>query len=266
MDYRDQLINLGLDNLEAKAYLGLLEMDSGTILGLTHKTGIKRSNMYNIMDSLVQKKLVILTNKNGKRRYYAEDPKKIRSLLSEEEKNLSARKQKLLEIIPELSSIYSANVKKPKIRFYEGREEIKQVFEEILMIPKGSEVIGYTSSEEIAEGWISDFAIYYRKQRIANGIVDRTIAEDAPFTRELQKHDKEALCNMVLIDPKKFPLNNQINIFGNKVLLCSFKDELSLIIESKAIADNQRSIFEIAWAGAQQLGAPSPNPYIPPKK
>ncbi len=62
--------------------------------------------------------------------------------------------------------------------------------------------------------------------------------------------DKEELRQCRLIDIEKFPFKNQINIFGNKIMIASYRDQMGVIIESKEIADTQRAIFELAWLGA----------------
>jgi sugar-specific transcriptional regulator TrmB len=266
MGYDIALEQFGLNKKEIKIYTALLQMGAASIQEIVRKTKIKRTTTYSVLENLIQKNLVLLNQKGNKREYVVEDPQKIVSILESKQKDLQDRKSQLLDLLPQIKSLYNVHAKKPKVRFYEGRDDIQQVFEELLQIPRGSEVVGYTSAEEITKSWVSDFAQYFRNQRVKNGIIDRTIAEDAPFTRGLQKNDKAELRNMVLISPSKFPLSGQINIFENKVLICSWVDEIVLVIESGPVADDQRSLFELAWAGAQKLGKPSPNPYRPTEK
>ena len=82
------------------------------------------------------------------------------------------------------------------------------------------------------------------------GISQRCIIDDTPKSRELMTRDREELRESRLIDIERFPFKNQINIFGNKIMIASYRDLMGVIIESKNIADTQRAIFELAWMGA----------------
>jgi len=80
----------------------------------------------------------------------------------------------------------------------------------------------------------------------------RMIAEDSHLARRHLKKDQQELRRSKLISKKDFPFgfNNEINIFGNKIALISYKQIMGIIIESKDLADTQRTIFELAWENA----------------
>ncbi|MFA5967110.1 MAG: helix-turn-helix domain-containing protein [Patescibacteria group bacterium] len=267
MSYKDQLSTLGLSNMEIKAYLALLEIGSATVLKLSHKTGIKRTTMYDVVEGLIHKKLITLTEKGNKRSYHAENPKKIDGLLAEEERKLAEKRKNFLTIIPELSSLFNAHDKKPKIRFYEGFEGIKTAFEETLELPRNTETLAYGSAYQLDSLSYQEYILDYISRRVAKGIYQRAIINDSPVAaKKFQADDKAQLRNTILVDEKTFPFVDEVNIYGNKVSIVSFKDELTLIIESEAIARTQRSFFEMSWITAQQIGKLSPNPYVPPKR
>jgi sugar-specific transcriptional regulator TrmB len=245
---------LGLNYTEMKAYTTLLQMGSGTIGEIVHKAGIKRTTTYSVLENLIQKKLVSLIEKSGKREYRAEDPKKIPGLFESQEKELTKKKQRMLEMLPELSSMYNAHATKPKISFYEGEEAIKSAFDETLELPEGSEVLSYTNSEELTADYMQEFVLDYMEQRTRKKISNRAIAEDSPFVRKVQKEDKAQLRNMILVDPKKYPCADRINIYGNKVSIISFKNKLVVTVESESVAKTFNSLFELAWLGAQKTG------------
>jgi len=52
----------------------------------------------------------------------------------------------------------------------------------------------------------------------------------------------------------RFLFANEINIYGNKIAIMSMQGEyLAVIIESESVARTQRTIFELAWAGAMMM-------------
>ena len=94
----------------------------------------------------------------------------------------------------------------------------------------------------------------YLARRIAGGITQRALAEDSPEAREHLCNDTKELRQTILLPKDKFPFSNEINIFGNKLFIASYRDLLAVIIESEEIVRTQRTIFELAWLGAKQIG------------
>ncbi len=265
MNYNLALEQFGLNQKETKIYTTLLQMGSGTIQEIVRKSGIKRTTTYSVLENLMQKKLINLLEKDTKREYFAEDPKNIISILETKEKALSEKKKQLLEALPEIKSLYNIHTKKPKVRFYENDEGIKFVLDATLDLPKGSETLSYQTDEKLPSKFLQEYVFDYVKRRIAKGISQRMISNDSPFLQKMQQKDKVELRNTTMINAKIYPFTDQVIIFGDKVAIVSYSDQIALIIESQAVAQTQKTIFELAWAGAQKLGKPSPNPYIPPK-
>jgi sugar-specific transcriptional regulator TrmB len=266
MDYKSSLFSLGLNPTEIQAYTQLLDMGSGTIQEIVHRTGLKRTTTYSVLENLMQKRLVTLVEKDNKREYFAENPKKIADILEDGEKELRRKKQLMLDALPELASMYNAHAKKPKVRFYEGEDAVKAAFYEPLDLPAKSETLVFSNADELDSPFMHDAVIDFMGKRTAKKILNRSIAEDSPFMEETQKNDKAQYRDMTLIDPKKFPAADRINIYGNKVSIISFKNKMVLSVESESIASTFRSLFELAWIGSQKVGKPSANPYIPPKQ
>lgn len=116
--------------------------------------------------------------------------------------------------------------------------------------------MAYSSAESIHE-YLQDYVPQYLQRRARKGISQRAIAEDSDEAREHQKMDREELRQTRLVDKERFPFKNEINIFGNKIMIASYRDLMGVIIESKEIADTQRAIFELAWLGAERINSQS---------
>lgn len=252
----DQLIDkLKLNPNQAKVYLTLLQLGSGLIQEIADKSGTKRTTTYSILDNLIQKGLVNFVDKGQHREYFAENPKKIPAIFEQQEMKIKEQQHIIKDILPELLSLYNAHATKPAIRTYEGLEGIKKVFDETLLLPKGSETLAYASYTTI-KSHLKEYITGFIARRAKKGITQRCIAEDTPEAREdLVKNDKRDLRQTLLVDKSKFPFPvDQINIFGNKIFIASYKDLLAIVIESEPIALAMRSIFELAWLGAKNQG------------
>jgi sugar-specific transcriptional regulator TrmB len=254
MDIKIAVEKLGLNPNQAALYLTVLQMGSANIQEISQKSAIKRTTAYSILDNLIQRGLVIFRQKGAHREYFAENPRKVTSLIERQMMQLEDRKKNIVEILPELASLYNVHATKPKVRTYEGIEGIKSVFEETLSLKRGEETLAY-ASYQIIHGYLYEFIQDYIKRRASRGITQRCIAEDSEISREeLIQNDKRDLRETRLIDKEKFPFEvDQINIYGNRMFIASYKDLLAVVIESSALANTQRSIFELAWLGAKQV-------------
>lgn len=238
---------IGLEEKPARVYLATLSLGGDVASSIAQKAGVERVNTYYILEQLTSDGLVYTAELEGKRIYVAHSPKK---LVAKEEEKL----KQIKSMIPELLSFESANEIRPKVKFYEGEEGIKELFSETLELPKGSETLAYVSYGTISEH-LKDFVPEFPKRRAAKGITQRLIAEDTPETREnLLGNDKAELRETRLVPKDLYPFEaDQINIFGNKMFIASFKDMIAMVIESETVVKSQRAIFELAWRGAEAL-------------
>ena len=98
-----------------------------------------------------------------------------------------------------------------------------------------------------------DYLKMFTKQKAKTNITTRAILPDEPNPHGYIKkyyHEKgKQLFSVKLVAPKDFPVEMEMNIYGNKVSMISLNpDELvAVIIESPALVKNQRVIFNLLW-------------------
>lgn len=253
MDIKSSLEKIGLKHKQIEIYLALLQMGEALVQDLSAKTKIKRTTVYSILDILVQKGLAVFTDKGFHRFYYAENPKKVLLYFKDQKQNIENQEKKFASVLPELSGLYNINATKPKIRFYEGVEGLKQIYEETLLLKSHEEILAYGSATLIhkilGDEWIEN----YLSRRVKSKIMQRAIVEDSEEGRFHQANDNNENRQTLLIPKDKFLFTNEINIFGSKLAIVSFKDQMGVIIESADVAGTQRAIFELAWLGAKNI-------------
>ena len=225
---------------EAKVYLAALELGETNVQRLAKKSGIKRTTLYDVIESLKEKGLIASGLKEKKTFYFAEDSRKIEEILEE-------RKSILKKILPQLLSITKLIDKKPKIRYFEGDEGIKEVYKDTLNYPD-QELLAWVSPEAITKFDIVFLNDYYLPQRIKKKIWVRAIA---PQTKEMEEYkglDEKSLRKTKLVSEKRFPIEVEINLYGkDKIAIMSFDDKIGLIVESRKIYNTLKSIFEMLW-------------------
>jgi len=131
----DELKKIGLNKNEIKVYLSALELGEATTTRLSQKSKVKRTTVYLVTDSLKGKGLISSVKRAGRTLFFSEDPRKIVGQLED-------KKEAILRVMPELLSLTNLIDKKPVIRYFEGKEGIKEVFKETLLYPS-SELLGW---------------------------------------------------------------------------------------------------------------------------
>jgi sugar-specific transcriptional regulator TrmB len=239
MELKDILEQIGLTSHEASVYLAALELGSGTTIQIAKKANIKRTTCYDILLDLKIKGLIFESTKEKRRLFIAEDPEKLK-------KDLERKEAVFLEALPQFRSLYNISGVKPKIRFYEGVEGIKEVYMDTLKYSGGFYAFGSEDIVKIVEQeWMNAFI----KKRVKKGVSVRAILPKTNYVREiLRENDQKELRSTKLIDKNKYPFSIEIDIYGHsKISLISAKENLAVIIESSEIYNTLKLIFEALW-------------------
>ncbi|MFA6585928.1 MAG: helix-turn-helix domain-containing protein [Candidatus Paceibacterota bacterium] len=247
---KEQLIDLGFSNKEASVYLALLELGPSTTTEISRKAGINRTTGYDILESLASGGLVNLIGETKIQKFVAESPDKVISFLENKIKQSQEKLKQAHILLPELLSVY--NVKeKPKVRFYEGIERVKEAFEDTLNAKV--EIIGYAVGTDAFTAVGEEYLRDYFKRRVGKNIKVRVIVPDDPDTLKVISKDEEELRESLIVPKDKFYFTTETNIYNNKIIIVSWKEKFAVILESKEIADAQKKVFELAWLGAKQF-------------
>lgn len=239
MEIKHFLAQFDLIGKKADVYLAILELGSGTVIEIAKKSEVKRTTVYDILLDLEKTGLIYQTTKESKRLFVAEDPEKLKKKLEEKERILD-------EMLPQLRSFYNIKGIKPKIKFYEGKEGLRQVYSDTLNY--GGEILAF-ASEDVVKVLGMDWANDYLAKRVKRGIRARIILPKTEIIeRDFNPLDQKQLRSSKLVSAKKYPFSIEINIYGHqKVALMSSREEMGIIIEGKEIYNTLKLIFELLW-------------------
>lgn len=237
---KKELEKLNLTDREADVYLALLELGQTSIERISKKSKIKRTTVYDVIESLKDKGLVASLKHKKRALYYAEDPRILGNQLEE-------KKTVLNNILPQLLAMSSLIDKKPDIKFFEGIEGIKNVYRDTLEYPN-QEILMWGSTDMFTH-FDEDFAWNYCvPKRIENKIWMRAIGQDCEVVRKIQAEDSKNLRQTRIQSFKDLPFDVEIDLYGKrKIGIMSFKEQIGLIIESEKIYNTLKSIFEMNW-------------------
>ena len=236
MELSSVLQYLGLSEKEAKVYLALLQLGSGSVPAISGRAGTKRPTTYLILEELRMKGLATLLPKRIKAIYTAESPAK---LLQEQRDKEEAIEQSM----PELLAIYNSKKEKPKVTYYQGEESIVKLYDEIF---KEKEILFYGSIASISP------MVYRQVERYLE-----KIKNDRLNVREILQSDEKSITfskennsgtHRIKIAPEKYSFPTDNMIFGNKVAIITYKDvPMAVVLESSAVVITYKSLFEFLW-------------------
>lgn len=143
MSIEHDLKFLGLSPDEANIYLACLEYGPLAVSGISRISQIGRTNCYHHTEKLAKKGLLAVSQKGGNKSFSAENPQ---ILINKEKEKLNIAQS----IMPELLALSSQNPQKPKIRFFEGHEGIRNIFGKMLEIG-GREIMSFSNFTKLTE-------------------------------------------------------------------------------------------------------------------
>lgn len=241
-DYKSYFTNLGLKPNEARVYLACTHLGPSTVSKISTLAGLQRTYVYDILEDLNVKGLVSYSKKDSITTFIALPLTKFEAIYKQKLARYSA-------VLPQLQSFEKIGVQLPNVHYYQGLDGVKSAVTDTLSVGRGGEILLYFTGVNLWEKERA-FAQDYIDKRVRMNIRIRAIAEDNPETRYWTDNDKNVLRETRLVKPGLFPFTNEIDIYGDNVLITSLSEEiLAVAIESKSIATMQRAIFELAWRG-----------------
>lgn len=243
------LKNAGFSSKEVTVYLTMVKLDHATATVISSQSGISRTSIYDILETLTQKGLVSKIKKSGKTYFYALSPDKLIDYLEREkrdnEKKVDLQQEKIRKIMPELISMQNLHAEnKPKVQFFEGEKGMREAYEDSLTANKL--ILAYANVEEMHKGLPTFFPEYY-KRRTKAGIHIKTIMPRNKISFERARQDSEEMRTTKFLPEEKMTFSPEINIYGNKLLVASWRERMAIIIESKELADFHKLTFDLVW-------------------
>lgn len=239
MEILDQLQNLDLNPNEAKTFLAILEIGPASISDIAKRAKIKRPTAYYFIEELIKKGLVLKVP-YGKRIFYkAITPRQIVNLLEK-------KKQNFEKILPDLEALLPAKLNQPKIRFYEGKEGLKNIYDEITKTSrKMYAIFNYDEFDTIFTEQENEQ--FVNNLKTAGGIA-YVLLTATPKSKQIVPRQK---FRQGVTKIKYLPLDYKYSLdmlaVGNKTALISFKSLVGIIIEDQSIADSQKELIKYLW-------------------
>lgn len=243
MEIADRLKRFGLNHSEIVVYLYLLENGVSTPPIVSRGTKIARTNCYNILGELKNKGLIVDQIFGKRRAYIANDPE---SLI----RALDAKKEAIQQILPDLRGLFTTQKNKPKIRFFEGLEQIKQIYTATL---SAKQIYGFASMNKFLDV-LGDFGLNYLKELTKRKIFFNDILSHT--SREYGAPEMKAVLgglytfHILPAEYNDFP-TDMILWDDNIALLTMTEPIFGTILTNKTMAATFRIMHSVMWRATQ---------------
>ena len=237
MTIEEQLRSLSLTKSEIKIYLFLLEQGLSTPPQVASGTGIVRTNCYNVLVSLKDQGLIKGQKKGGRQAYLASDPEALLRAVKKKEEIVA-------QLLPDLRAIFTVQKNKPKIQFYDGFDQVKEIYWQATNTQK---LLAIGSTKFLAERDAKFFLAFEKKLKdndvfLQDLITDSSFIVGARETKQILK----GLYNFKTLPKKYADFPTDILIWENNIALITLQDPVfGTVITSSLLAKTFSYIFEM---------------------
>lgn len=251
--YKEELKNIGFSEGEADVYAYLLKSGEKSASDIIDGTGLKRGNTYNILESLVNKQVVLQSEKNKVAHFRIENPRALLDYVDNKKRDLDNKKVTIEALLPSLVSTYQLTTNKPVVSYYEGKEGFAHILNDTLT--SKTEVLQYADIEIIETRFKKESDDHVKKRGKLN-IEKRLLVIDSPFTRNLYASlNEDTVSHVKAIEKGDAPFDVTMYIYDGKVSYTTLIKEkiVAVIIEDMNIYNMHKHLFNVMYKNAPAI-------------
>jgi len=251
--YEQILARAGLTQEEARIYEILLEegpQGAGELL--RHVKPMKRGLLYKTLDRLTGRGLVIQKEVRGKLQFGPQSPDSLALIAKEQAEEARKTAEAFGTALPELRAKYNLSNERPVIRFFEGKEGLREIYEDHLT--SGAKDLYFIRTarakayRDLFGTWFGNYLI----RQMEAGIRVHALTVDDEDTNHDPAIDAARNVARTWVRPADYTAPIQIDSYGNKVAILSFgKEVFGIVIESEPLARAIRELLIMGKYGAE---------------
>lgn len=248
--FEKYLQEIGLSDKEASVYLALLSVDNDSVVDLAKKTKINRTTIYPVLESLAKKGLISEVKIDKKVKYQAEPPERLETYVERIKTDLNEQERRLKDIVPQLRSMYKEDSEKPVAKFFEGKEGVISMTEELVMSDSDDNTMYMIYNKDMLKKLFTDSDT----KRFSEIRVKKNVKGKSIYNYSKGDLDRnENMGNRLRVEDDKYPISCDITIFGNKVRVATLKNGVGgIMIYNKDFADTMKTIFNLAFKNIEK--------------
>lgn len=233
----------------------LLEHGAATASQLGRDLGEQRTNIYLLLDALIQVDLVEKDESTPVAQFRATNPQRLQELMTVEQHGLATSAAKMKRALPELLGLYHLNTAHEGMAYFEGLKGYEAALEDMNRATSEVCVFGATFIDDTRpDAW--NILINKLEKRALAKVRTRILFETTRKTSNTLSVDRSPLIGRYM-EARLWGnsyFEGEVALYDSVVVLTSYDEKLiSLVIKNKAIAATFQAIFNTAWEQAEPL-------------
>lgn len=251
MSHLKQLQDIGLKKQEAEVYLACLKIGIAKVSDLAGEVNIPRTSIYIYIKNLLEKGYLKKSKKQGIEYFVPIEPRHISEEINEKAKTFS-------NTVPQLEKFLDFAGKKPKIEYFDTKQGMFRLYEEMLKLDYKHILYLIESGEAIKQnlekmGW--DFWYKWEKKFLEKKVITQgIITKDAipvilAAPEKVKNIFQQRPATIRIIDEEEFPFSiNLYLLYPDLIFIVVPQDNFVLTMESKSIYNSLLTLYKTIFA------------------
>jgi sugar-specific transcriptional regulator TrmB len=245
MDIQKIVNVFNIREVEKQVFEKLIYKSDSSATEIARETGLSRTSIYDILESLIKTGLVKESASGSKKVFSVQDIKSIQKILDDKKKDLKDA-ETLIEKISETQK--KTEEKAPLLQLYKGRSDLQKMMNHMLA-KENTHVLSYWPINTVEELLTEEFFEEFHKKRIEKNItVDMILPGSSKkiITEKIKgKYFKKI---NIRFAPKDINFSLGYSIYDQTVRFISSKQEnFGFLIESNELVETMAGQFKVIW-------------------
>ena len=242
------LETLGLTEKEVRVFVALSELGKAPAYTISKKTKLARTTIYFILDSLIQKELVVEELKKNARYFSVPSLNVILKLVERERNELVAKENAGNQLVKLLAPLFNRRLFSiPSIQFFEGKKEVLKMCQQSL----GDWHSSMSERDNIWWGFQDDsFVAEYKEFLESYWRMKNKDQQIKIFSNESQLEKQLKIRNRFIRPfPAGFSFESVFWVCGDYIIVIMHKNspQYAFQLKDRVLAKNISSIFSMLW-------------------
>jgi predicted transcriptional regulator len=228
----------GLHEKAVQIYEKLVKTAHATATDIAQLTGIKRSDVYVHLHTLISVGLAERVLINKKVLYRACDPEVLSSLVEREQKKVAS-----LSSLYQMSTMIGNN---PRVRVFEGKQQIERLYHDIHGANSVVSWFGVGDAAQLLSPIAYPLADHIQEHKMTFKDIIPNEPRAIAYAKKMKRLKGRTYVYRVA---NTQDIENDILVYGNKVAIIKLDehDFYATVIEDPSFANTFRTIFNLSW-------------------
>ena len=243
--------HLGLTKNEQDLYLASFEKNITSVRALSEELGIKRPNVYKILQSLSQKGLVTYKPNSGDKSFSIESPTRLKELWKNKISELSEIEKEFDEALPNLLGSFKQGYLSGKVKIVNNKKDFISLYEQVFE-EASDEILFFGSAKDFIDYIGADLGQIRITRRTQRKIPIRSLLLESDLEMSSLKTNSAELRTSKILKGVN-PFITSFYLYSNKILVWQPKTPIAILIEDEYVQAMQKSMFEYLWQQGQDF-------------